>query len=99
MLSDVRERTEAAVHDVEPLLERREGLAEGTAEHREIDLEIQKVISRWVRAMEALGLDVKGLWLVDFNNGDGYYCWRWPEPSLEYFHSYDEGFAGRCRIQ
>ena len=49
--------------------------------------------------MEALGLDVKGLWLVDFDNGSGYYCWRWPETELAYFHGYEEGFAGRVRIQ
>jgi hypothetical protein len=49
--------------------------------------------------MEALGLEVKGLWLVDFDNGSGYYCWRWPEEDLAYFHGYDEGFDGRVRIQ
>jgi hypothetical protein len=49
--------------------------------------------------MEALGLEIKGLWLVDFDNGSGYYCWRWPEPALEYFHGYEAGFAGRARIQ
>ena len=42
---------------------------------------------------------MKGLWLVDFDNGNGYYCWRWPEPELAYFHGYDEGFDGRVRIQ
>jgi len=36
------------------------------------------------------------LWLVDFDSGDGiYYCWRHPEASLEYFHEYGAGFAGR----
>ena len=49
--------------------------------------------------MEALGLEVKGPWLVDFDCGSGLYCWRWPEVKLEYFHGYDEGFAGRVRIQ
>ncbi len=49
--------------------------------------------------MEALGVEVKGLWLVDFDNGSGYYCWRWPERELAFFHGYDEGFAGRTRIQ
>jgi len=49
--------------------------------------------------MEALGLEVKGLWLVDFDNGSGYFCWTWPEEGLEYFHGYEEGFEGRTRIQ
>ena len=51
------------------------------------------------REMEVLGADVKGLWLVDFDSGAGYYCWQWPEQELAFFHTYDEGFAGRTRIQ
>jgi len=30
-------------------------------------------------AMMRRGLEVKGLWLVDFDNGSGYYCWRYPK--------------------
>ncbi len=56
-------------------------------------------MSRWAREMEALGLEVKGLWLVDFDTGGGYYCWKWPEQGLEYYHGYEEGFGGRTRIQ
>ena len=63
------------------------------------DLEVQKILSGWARSMEALGLEVKGPWLVDFDCGSGLYCWRWPEEKLEYFHGYDEGFDGRVRIQ
>jgi len=68
-------------------------------ERRVLDIRIQKVISVWVRNMEALGVEVKGLWRVDFDNGSGYYCWQWPEERLEYFHGYEEGFEGRSRIQ
>ena len=42
--------------------------------------------------MEALGAEVKGVWLVDFDNGSGYYCWRWPETAIDHFHGYEEGF-------
>jgi len=97
LLPDVRERTATAVAEVESLIEKREGAAPPAAEA--IDAQVAKVTADWVRAMEAYGLDVKGLWLVDFDNGSGCYCWRWPEPELAYFHGYDEGFAGRVRIQ
>ena len=99
ILGDVRDRTAAAVDEVEPLMQQRGHLEEGTPERQALDARIQKAISTWVRSMEALGLDVKGLWLVDFDNGDGCYCWQWPEERLEYFHGYEEGFEGRCRIQ
>ena len=99
MLGEVRQRTGTAVSGIEPLLAERDGMTDDAPERQALDIRIQKVISSWVRGMEALGVEVKGLWRVDFDNGSGYYCWQWPEEQLEYFHGYDEGFAGRCRIQ
>lgn len=97
VLPDVRNRTERAAQETERLVASREN---ATAEERaRIDREIQSVIERWTNEMEALGAEVKGVWLVDFDTGSGYYCWRWPEESLEHFHGYEEGFAGRMRIQ
>ena len=50
-------------------------------------------------AVQSLGLEAKGLWLVDFDNGEGYYCWSYPEPTIAHYHTYDAGFAGRITIQ
>lgn len=99
IFAEVRQRTERAVVAVEALEAERAGLDEEAPRRAELEQEIRRAVSRWIRAMDALGLEVKGLWLVDFDNGQGYYCWRWPEQRLEYFHGYDEGFAGRVRIQ
>ena len=98
LLPDVRQRTEAAAREVEALLERREHEGDRAA-LEQLAARIAQLTSDWARAMEALGLEVKGLWLVDFDNGNGYYCWRWPESELAHFHGYDEGFSGRVRIQ
>ena len=99
MLPDVRRRTAEAVAEVEALVPQRESSREGTPARAQLEQRIQQAVSRWIRAMEALGVEVKGAWLVDFDNGRGYYCWRWPEDRLDYFHGYDEGFDGRIRIQ
>ena len=99
MLADVRERTGTSVAEVDALVARRDALADGAPELPELEAQIAAAISRWLRAMEAFGLEVKGLWLVDFDNGSGYFCWKWPEARLEYFHGYEEGFGGRTRIQ
>lgn len=56
------------------------------------------IVDRWAGAIIDLGVDVKGLWLVDFDSGSGYYCWKYPEPALQYFHGYEEGFKGRVKL-
>ena len=99
LLPDVRERTAAAVSEIQELLERREREGATASSVEQVDAQVAKVTSDWARAMDAFGLEVKGLWLVDFDSGNGCYCWRWPEPELCYFHGYEEGFAGRVRIQ
>ena len=60
--------------------------------------EYEGVVAEWAESILAMGVEVKGLWLVDFDSGAGYYCWRHPEPALEYFHGYDEGFPGRVKL-
>jgi len=58
----------------------------------------ERVVTEWAESILGLGIEVKGLWLIDFDSGGGYYCWRHPEPALEYFHGYDEGFSGRVKL-
>lgn len=58
----------------------------------------EQVVMEWAESIVDLGIEVKGLWLVDFDSGGGYYCWRYPEPALEYFHGYEEGFGGRVKL-
>jgi len=59
----------------------------------------QSIVNAWATEMGCLGLDIKGLWLVDFDNGSGCYCWKHPETTLDYYHTYEDGFPGRVRIQ
>lgn len=99
LLPDVRQRTERAVRETEALLAGGESSGPEDALRARTEAGVEAVISRWAREMEALGLEVKGLWLVDFDSGTGFFCWRWPETELAFFHGYDEGYAGRTRIQ
>jgi hypothetical protein len=74
---------------------RADGLDEATATGDDY----QRIVQEWADAVMALGIEVKGLWLIDFDNGSGYYCWKYPEESLQYYHGYEEGFGGRVKLQ
>lgn len=58
-------------------------------------------IEGYVKELTELGLECKGLdaGLVDFpGEMDGraiYYCWKLGEPSVQYWHGVNAGFAGR----
>ena len=65
---------------------------------KEIEQEIAGVLDQWSDKISKLGCLPKGIWLVDFDSGEGYFCWRYGDKKLLYFHGYDEGFAGRVAI-
>ena len=71
-----------------------------TAEVARVEQRMNALLQEWVSAINALGVDVKGLWLADFDSGDGYYfCWKLGESDIEHFHRYETGFAGRRPIE
>ena len=90
LLPEVRQATEDAYRRVERL---------AAASGRGAQAEADAIVQAWAEDLLARGLEIKGLWLVDFDNGSGYYCWRYPEERLEFYHSYEDGFGGRMRIQ
>ena len=95
----VRDLTHAAVRRVEALLNGVHSREEMEARKDELTGAYDRIVQAWAEEITSLGCEVKGLWLVDWDSGDGYYCWRYPEPGLEFYHSYEDGFRGRMRIQ
>ncbi len=65
---------------------------------QQVEEEINKYIHEWHCKVRKLGGTPKGLWLVDFDSGFGYYCWKYPEGKLEFWNSYNEGFENRKKI-
>jgi len=95
---EARRITAEAVGGIEAMVNSLKSREEMDARKAEIEETCQSVVDEWMRQIRDLGCETKGLWLIDWDCGVGYYCWRYPEESLGYFHGYDEGFAGRVPI-
>ena len=96
LLPAVREKTRRALAALDGLpLAGDEG---ADASRARLERAVEGILNGWREEVEALGIEVKGPWLVDFDSGAGYYCWKYPERELGHFHSYEEGFAGRLPL-
>jgi hypothetical protein len=64
----------------------------------------ERTLGQAMKEIEQLGCVVKdlGIGLIDFpcrvGDRDAYLCWRLGEPSIRFWHTTDEGFAGRKPI-
>jgi len=91
----VRRLTAEAHARLEPVRRRFENTPPENPRLPEIEQEYERIVKQWATKMERLGVVVKGLWLVDFDTGDGYLCWRFPELKIGHYHDYSQGFTGR----
>ncbi|MDZ4676460.1 MAG: DUF2203 family protein [Oligoflexia bacterium] len=99
LLPVVRRVTEEANNRIKGLLSLLEAVRDrDPVKTKELEEKISKHVEEWQTKIAKLGAEGKGLWLVDFDCGTGYYCWKFPEEKLEHFHSYTEGFQARIRI-
>jgi hypothetical protein len=99
LLPRVKEITQGYYTVVEEL---RESVSdpENAAEVKRLERRINAELQKWAAEIKELGVEVKGLWLADFDSGDGYYyCWQLGEDDIEHFHRYETGFAGRRPIE
>lgn len=91
--------TEEAYRELEPVRRALEAMIPSNPQARRIEKDYETIVRRWMGKMERLGLVVKGLWLSDFDTGDGYLCWKFPELRIGHYHSYHEGFGARRSLQ
>ncbi len=64
----------------------------------QIEGDISRLIEEWNTQVRKLRGVPKGLWLVDIDAGDGYYCWKYPETQIGFWHEYKSGYSGRISL-
>ena len=91
----VRVITAQAYDELAPVLDAMRTSVENRAALTRYESNYEAIVQRWINKMERLGVVVSGLWLIDFDTGDGYVCWRYPEAALGFYHGHDQGFGQR----
>jgi hypothetical protein len=99
LLPQLKLLTADAVIRAEAVSAELQQLSEADPAHGQLTSALREIVDNWAEAVRAMGLEAKGLWLVDFDNGEGYYCWKYPEAAIAHYHGYDDGFTGRIPIQ
>ena len=98
LLPAIRKITKEAVDHFLLLEEKLKHFQADPEKWKNVEEEIAEVLNHWSEKVIKLGCQPKGIWLVDFDNGEGYYCWRYGDDKIQYFHGYHEGFSGRVAI-
>ncbi len=63
-----------------------------------LEQKLNKKIDTWQSKVEKLGAIPRGLWLADFDSGEGYFCWMYPEKTIKHWHGYADGFSQRIQL-
>ena len=85
LLPVVRKVTSRAVGDFEPVRLRYRNLLDCDPRKPQLALQYETIVRLWMTKMARFGLLARGLWAVDFDTGDGYLSWKYPELRLAFF--------------
>lgn len=99
LLPIVHRITKTYSEKVAKLIQKLEHVAQQEQVVESIEREINDLIQEWQVKVEKLGAVTKGLWIADFDSGDGYFCWKFPEEQILYWHGYRDGFSGRRPVK
>ncbi len=99
LLPVVRKITENAYEHLTRLDERLERMLFCDPRRIAIASEYETIVRKWVASITRLGVIPNGLWRIDFDTGEGYLSWRFPELKIGYFRDYDSEFDDRMPVK
>ena len=65
----------------------------------ELEAEYRQGVQDWIEKMIRLGVNPVTLGVVNFDTGDGYLNWKYPETNLSYYHDYDSDYKQRRSLE
>ena len=87
--------TQRAVDELAPVQQTIATMLVSDPRLAEVEQRYEFIVRHWVGKMNRLGALVKDLWRVDFDTGDGYLSWKYPEITLSHYYSYNQEFSAR----
>ena len=98
LLDLIRRITKRHRQELVPIRYRLDRMLSNDPRRAAIEHDFEAVVERWKVKMEQLGTRPSNLWVVEFDVGDGYLSWRFPELSISYFRGYDLPFSARRKL-
>ena len=90
LLPIVRRVTEQAALRAQDLNEQLRWVPHEEPLHARLRSELDLIVRRWAIKVSKLGCEPRGVWLVDFDAGDGWFSWRLGDEHLSFFHPHGE---------
>ena len=90
LLPVVRKVTSRAVGNFDPVRLRYRNLLDCDPRKAQLAAQYEKIVRVWMTKMKRFGLVARGLWAVDFDTGDGYLSWKYPELRLAFFVDFED---------
>ncbi|RBP52665.1 DUF2203 family protein [Arenicella xantha] len=84
--------------ELSPIRLRLEKMLSNDPRRASVEQQYEQVVSRWRDKIELLGARVSGLWVVEFNVGEGCLSWRYPELYLGSFRTHDKALSDRQNL-
>lgn len=88
LLPVVRRITERAATMVQDIQEQLRWIPSEEPLYKRLSAKLESEIRIWAAKVSRLGCEPCGIWLVDFDAGDGWFSWRYGEDNLNFFHTH-----------
>jgi len=89
LLPVIKRITEQVAEEVADLQERIRYVPHTEPLYKRLYSKIDLAVRRWAIKVSKLGCEPRGIWLVDFDAGQGWFTWRLGDEGVAFFHSHE----------